>query len=264
MPVSEAVEKLAPWSPTMIDLALDCPYAFRKKYIEHEREVVTSTEDMTVGSVVHQILEWAMRGGVSVDHVLREALAAGAEQLTHEMQLRVRTFREPIKDFTRWMTRFDQAHGVQEKLFEQALAVTRDFALTGYKAPNALLRGKLDLLIYTRHPVAVIIDHKTGLPLPIDRHQHQLQVYSLLVDAHRPGLKGIRTGLHYLRKEPDELGNRTVWAPEYPLAVLRTRIRTEVEEFLERAAANVVSDTPNPTWRCKNCGYQTMCPAMTK
>jgi CRISPR/Cas system-associated exonuclease Cas4 (RecB family) len=264
MSVSDEVLSFAPWSPTMLDLALDCPFAFRKKYVEHEKELTESSEDMNVGSVVHHILEWVARGQVTVDRALQQALESFAEKLTHEATLRVRTFREAVKDFSGWMERCQQQNGIQEKLFEQALAVTRDFTLTGYKASNALLRGKLDLLIYTPHPIAIIIDHKTGLPLPIDRHRHQLQVYSLLVDAHRPGLKAIRTGLHYLSKDPDELGNRTVWAPEYPLPVLRTRIRQEIEECLEHAAANVREPIANPTWRCKNCGYQTMCPAMTK
>ena len=262
MSVSAAARKLAPWSPSMLDLALDCPFAFRQKYVLHEKELVVSSEAMTVGSAVHHILEWALQGKVSVDRALQQAL--DSYELTHEMALRVRTFRNAVKDFIAWVERFNQVHGTQEMLFEAEIALKDDFTLTGYKSPDALVRGRIDLLIYTRHPIAVILDHKTGLPLPVDRHAHQLKLYSLFADAQRPNLKGIRTGLHYLSKDPDEQGNRTVWAPEYPLPVLRTRIREEIEACLTQAAETAAIGEPRPCWRCKSCGYQPSCPAMTK
>lgn len=262
MSVSEAVRKLAPWSPSMLDLALDCPYAFHQKYVLHEKEQVPSSEAMTVGSAVHHILEWSLQGKVNVDRALQQALES--YELTHEMALRVRTFRGAVKDFIAWVERFKQVHGACELLFEESIALKDDFTLTGYKSSDALLRGRIDFLIYTRHPVAVILDHKTGLPLPVDRHAHQLKLYSLFVDAHRPNLKSIRTGLHYLSKDPDEQGNRTVWAPEYPLPVLRTRIRQEIETCLTQATETAATGEPRPCWRCKSCGYQPTCPAMTK
>jgi CRISPR/Cas system-associated exonuclease Cas4 (RecB family) len=261
MSVSTAVQELAPWSPSMVDLALDCPFAFRQKYVLHQKEAETSSEAMTVGSAVHHILEWALQG-VSVDHALQQALESYV--LTHDMALRVRTFREAIKDFLGWMERCRRQNGIQEQLFEAELAVTSDFTATDYRAKNALLRGRIDLIIYTQYSIAIIIDHKSGLPLPVDRHRHQLQIYSTLVDASRPQLKGIRAGLHYLRKDPDELGNRTVWAPEYSLPVLRTQVRREIEGCLDQAAENAAKGEPSKSWRCKNCGYQSVCPAMTK
>jgi RecB family exonuclease len=259
-----AVMELAPWSPSMADLAIGCPQAFHRKYILKEAPIETAAAESSVGTLVHRILEWTLRtqGPLTLEEAYRHAY--DTLDPPYEIYLQARTYRDAVKDFLVGMDHFKEKFGVTETFVERKLALAPDFKLAKYNAnrgpDKALIRGVIDYIVFTKDGKAAIFDHKTGAVKPISMYDSQARVYSLFADALFPRLRYTRMGIHYVGADPNAGGGRTVWAPEYPIETVRTRFRQELIGYLNEAAKDAQLDEPRKSWRCNYCGYRPVCP----
>lgn len=259
-----AAMDLAPWSPSMADLAIGCPHQFRRKYIDKEPPVETTAFESSLGTFVHRLLEWTLRpqSPMSID----EAYRHGYDTLDppYELYMQARTFRDAIKDFVKRIAALKEDKGCVREYTEVKVALLPDFTLGTYNQmkgqPKALIRGVIDYILFLKTGQAAIFDHKTGAVKPISAYDSQARVYSLFADALMPGVTCTRMGIHYVGTDPNVSGGRTVWAPEYPIETVRTRFRQELIAYINEATKQAQSDEPRIGWRCNYCGYRTVCP----
>lgn len=86
------------------------------------------------------------------------------------------------------------------KYCEYEMAVTVDLKPCGFRAPNAWARGITDLLIVDDDALtAWVLDYKSGSDKYPDKDQ--LTLMSLLVFAHFPHVRMVRSGLLFVVKE---------------------------------------------------------------
>ena len=262
--LDSAAMELAPWSPSMADLAKGCPQAFRRKYILKEAPIETTAAESSVGTLVHRVLEWTLRPKAPLS--LEEAYRLAYDTLDppYEIYMQARTYRDAVKDFLVGMDRFKEEFKVTEALVERKVALSPEFKLAKYDVnwgnDKPLIRGVIDYIVFNKHGQAAIFDHKTGAVKPISMYDSQARVYSLFADALFPGLKFTRMGIHYVGSDPNSGGGRTVWAPEYPIETIRTRFRQELIVYINEATKDSKSDEPRKSWRCNYCGYRPVCP----
>jgi hypothetical protein len=259
-PLPEAVMKHAPWSYSKASDALTCPLKFHKKYIKRERAMVPEARETTVGTVVHKILEWTDMG-MSIDEAFRKA--AESMDFTYEVGLEVQTFRGAVEEWVQGLAQFCTKHRVLKKYPEKKIGLDQHFMITGYDdKTNCLVRGKIDLTLFTGHRRGVVIDHKSGAFKKIEYHQDQLELYSIMADALVKGLVSVRAALHFIGADKNANGKRTTWLPEYSVEVVRTHFIQKWTELLIRATAVAEDPDPQPKacWLCNFCGYTAVCP----
>lgn len=87
--------------------------------------------------------------------------------------------------------------GTATVLTEQNLAITRNFAPTGYFDNDVWFRGKLDV-VKISGPVALVADWKTGKVL---EDGVQLALFAQCLFAHHPQVQKIRTEFIWLKYE---------------------------------------------------------------
>lgn len=254
--IPETVLQLAPWSYSMAEAALMCPHLFHRKYRLKEKGTKPESTATTVGNVVHKILEWAIMGA-PVDKAMAQAIEQ--RQLTYDVEMQVRTFRDAIGDFIRGLEAFDKKYGIKKKFAERKIGLDTNFKLAEF-FKGCFFRGVIDLTIVTRDNWGVIIDHKSGALKSIDKYKDQVEAYGLFADATFPGLVGVRAAIHFVGADPNEKGTRTAWAPHYSIEDVRTQFRTNLITMLQRATDNVQnSQEPRKSWKCDYCDYQPTC-----
>ena len=258
-----AVLSLAPWSPSMADLALECPHAFHRKYIAKEAEVEAKGDAASIGTLVHRIFEWTLRTNqpMGLDAAFKHAFET--LEPPYEVYLQARTYRDAIKDFLVGIERYKEKFKVAQSFTEYKLALTPEFTrgeYSGKESRRPLVRGIADYLVITESGSVAIFDHKTGAVKPISMYGSQELVYNVCIDAMLPGVKYTRLGIHYVGADPNTGGGRTVWAPEYPVEAVRTHLRQKLVDYLNRAAQAAQGDEPHKSWRCNYCGYRSVCP----
>lgn len=257
--VSSLILKYAPWSYSKVTDALSCPLKFHKKYILKEKPVIPDEVETTIGTVVHKILEWTDQG-MPVATAFNTAI--NTLDLTYEIELSIQTFRQAVVDWVDGLATFCQTQRVIKRYSEKKVALTQDFKLTGYWAADCMIRGNVDLMMFTGNGTGVVIDHKTGALKRIELHQDQLELYCLMADALVKGMRSVRAAIHFAGADPNTKGKRTQWLPEYSVEVVRTTLRKKWLDILNNAAE--IADIPNPTpkegWMCNYCEYRPICP----
>jgi hypothetical protein len=256
--IPEHVQELAPWSYTMADKALTCPYAFHKKYRLKEKETGEESTAMVVGKIVHSILEWVTQGA-EIDRAF--ANATQVYKMTYDVSQEVPCFREAVEDFAASLERFDKKIGIVKMFPERKMAVNCDWKPVKFLDKSGLFRGIADLTIITKRACGIIIDHKSGAVKPLDKYLQQLQGYSVFADVTVPNLRTTRGAVHHVGADKNEKGTRTMWGPEYSVEVVRTKFRKDLVTYLTRAAdAATESREPKKCWLCGFCGYKQDCP----
>lgn len=255
--IPKHVLDLAPWSTSMANLAVQCPYAFTLKYRKRQKAVDPTPESQTIGNVVHKILEFAIQG-VPVGHVFKQVLPTF--DLTHNMRETVMTFRDAIEDFVKRMEGFKAQFKVKEAFPERKLSITPTFTKTGFFDKKGLFRGVVDVTMILGDNRCVVLDHKTGAHKPISMHQDQLEGYAVLLLANYPTITSVRAGLNYVGGDPQPNGKRIVWAREHTKETITTRLQQSLVKQLTKAADSAKSDEPRKGWMCNFCGYKAVCP----
>jgi hypothetical protein len=254
--VPDSIVKTGPWSYSMAECALLCPSLFHRRY--RLKEKVQKLEDTatTVGQVVHKILEWVIMGA-AVDKAFVQVTAS--QNLTYELEMQVRTFRNAIEDFIRGLETFDRKVGIKQKFAERKVGLDTQFKLAPF-FNGCFFRGVVDLTIVTRDNWGVIFDHKSGTLKTIDHYADQVEGYGLFADAMVPGLRGVRAAIHFVGSDPNEKGTRSVWSPSYEIETVRTTFRQNLIYMLQRAVDRTLTDRkPNKTWKCNYCDYKPTC-----
>jgi len=242
----------------MANKAHTCPFAFHQKYVAKEKAKEAPRIDNQVGTAVHTILELCVRGA-TIDAAYQKVVSDG---LLYEVEISIHNFRVAIEEFLAGLERFKTKFKVVKVYPEKKLGLTKDFTATDYwnKKDDCLIRGAIDLTLLTGFKQAAIIDHKSGAKKELSTYDHQVGVYSLLVDAYVDNLRAVRTGIHYVGASKNRNGTRTEWAPEYPIETVRTRFREDVTQWLNEAAEHAQTTVAKESWMCGFCGYQHLCP----
>ena len=263
MDISTDILKLAPWSISMASTATTCAHAFHNKYTRKIKEAqADDTAAALVGTVIHKVLELAVQ-----KIPFEKAWATGLESyaLTMDVKDQVLTFRTAVEDFLERIEKFKKNFGVTTVIPERKVAITPKFSKAGFFDKGGLLRGVVDLTLVTSDGRVVVIDHKTGAKQDISKHAPQLESYAVMLQASMPGIKSVRSAIHYVGASPDERGSRTVWAAEYQADEIINTLRPRVIQTLQ-SAADSVSENQEPNkdcWLCRFCGYKSTCPAYT-
>lgn len=260
MEISKEILDLAPWSTSMANLAIACPWAFDTKYRKKQKSVEPAPEQQTVGNVVHKILEFAVQD-VPLSRVFKQVLPSF--DLTHNVKEMVLTYRDVIEDFLQRLVNFKKQLKVTKLFPEQKLAITPTFTKCHFFDKGGLFRGVIDLTLLLADKRAVVIDHKSGAPKEIRHHQDQLESYAVILTSQMPEITAVRAGLNSLGGDPLPNGKRIIWAREHSAQHINTNLRSSLIKFLTKAATSAQSDEPRKGWMCNWCGYKSICPLYT-
>lgn len=249
----------APWSYSKANLAHTCPLSFHKKYIKKEKELVPVRKETQVGTVVHKILEW-VDGGLSIDEAY--AKAANHYSMTYNVSLEIHTFRDAVEDWVRGLSSFCNSFKIKRKIAEASVSLDGSFKVTRYRSKDCLIRGKIDLVLFSKGKHGVVVDHKTGAVKALELHAPQVELYSIMADALEPNLQSVTGAIHFVGADKNNKGSRVSWMNRWGIDTVRTDFRQRLIEFLVKAAEVYEQGDPQPvkSWLCDFCGYKPTCP----
>jgi RecB family exonuclease len=214
------------WSPSRLKSFETCPHQFWHYEILRDVQKPDS-EELRHGNVIHN----AFAAYVSLGTPLPPDLVTP----THES----------------FLQKLAKAATAGRVRVEQSLALTRTYATTEWRSPNAWFRVRLDY-VDLRGSLAIVLDYKTGKPRPDDRLQLQLQAAAVF--AHAASVTTIRAGLWYI--ESDEKPALNLAREEVP------DIWAAVEPRVEAMADAIAQDRfpPVPNHLCRRHCAVTSCP----
>jgi len=237
--------KYAPYSHSRLLCGL-CPWAFSRHYIEKVPEV-GSQENLMVGGIAHEIAEY-------IGNHPNEAIVP--DMLVNQFITPFVSHRH--KDLTDWtrlfLSRFkySQEHVVG---IEMDLAVDRNTNPCDYDSPDAIFRGKLDMVEIDGH-TARVTDYKTQMNIlnreKIDDH-FQLSLYAWMLHKKYPHLKEIYVQIYYMRYGFAQKSIR----PLELLADVQKELKLRI-----MAIENYADFKPRPCEFCSICSYKTICPVL--
>lgn len=249
--------KYGPYSPSRLDTA-NCGYAFKRLYIDTDKQKRIESLPQARGSAVHEVLAHLTQELVQsktpsfTDQFLRslvaEAIAmhpAAAQETKEILQMTRLYLLNPPDPLT------------ADAEIEQDLAVTiedGEFVPCDYDDPRAYARGRVDIkMISDDLTHAIIYDHKTQ-PHIETADTFQLGFYAWLMFKTHPFLEEVQTILHFARY--GKYSQPYVWRREELLDI--------EDEIITRVTLNETrtdwSATPNK--HCQYCPFLSECPAM--
>lgn len=147
----------------------NCPRQFHEVRIK-KAWPKEETEQTLYGTQLHEAMEFAVRDGTPLPKQF--------------------DFMQPVLDSLMSMP--------GDKYAEMELAVKADLTPCAYDAPDAWMRGIIDLAL-VKAPKAHIIDYKTGSNKYPDKDQ--LTLMALLLFAHYPEIELVKSALLFVLKE---------------------------------------------------------------
>lgn len=244
------LDAFAPWSISKSDLAAKCGRAFHLRYVQKLPR--STSEASRVGTAAHRVQELLLQGMEP-----RAALAQGlaeAVDLTAKEVLAVEAMLPRMVTFVERLARFKEKMGVIEESFERKMAITKKFQYADDDSPDVFVRGVIDYEGYTKSGYAIVIDHKSGREHPVEKYAKQLDLYAILEEAARPGIRGVHAALHYI-----PTGN-IVWHHLRPAEVIRKTLRPHMMEYLTARANSLKNFEPRVNDLCGWCDYLAHCP----
>lgn len=242
----------APWSPSKIDTAAKCGKAFEYRYIIKPEGALPKGSAARVGTTVHRIQELAIRG-TEIKVAADTAIAEDSELTNIETQ-DVLSFLPSVEAFTKKLKIFSGKHSVKEVLTELKLGMTADFIPCDYDAPNALIRGIIDVCIVLEDGHVVIIDHKSGKLKPISAFNKQLNIYTLLTYAKYQETTGLQCAINFMAHDKIDWGEPR--KPGYVTKVLQPWFMTYLNTQVQRLKGFEARVSPLCGW----CDYRDICP----
>jgi hypothetical protein len=233
-------------------MAATCSLAFKYRYVD-KLETGPKGAAAAIGVAAHKAQELHL-AGIKIGQALDEAIDESKDVLTENEIEKVKSFAYAIESFTKKIDDFKVKHKVAEVLVEKKFAITPDFQPCDFFDERGMLRGVVDFCLLLESGHAVIIDHKTGKPRPIDYYGAQLDTYAVMAKVHYPELKGVQYALHFMAS------SEIVWAPP--------KSATHVVDVLYPWLLNYVIQRENfvktyvakPGFYCKWCDYRNVCP----
>jgi hypothetical protein len=192
--------KYAPYSSSKLVVA-GCPARFKSQYIDGIK--APGGQRALKGNVIHEcfedlIVRMSENELITTQHVedlLQEKLKKyniTTVELVNECRLSVHGFME-VNDFP-----VDLSTLVGT---EEMLAVKKndqfEWIQCDWDDPEAIYRGKIDVLCVDDQSIGTIVDHKTQKNKERDANTFQMSTYAFLVMKCYPDLKGVRAIIHY-------------------------------------------------------------------
>jgi RecB family exonuclease len=251
-------------SPSRLEAWDRCPAAYRFEYVLGLPQPAGDQGPRLLGSVAHALLEHylqeTLRSGARPPLARVAAIAAGLLERDRVSGAGADVIRQATALVTTWLAQW--AVPVESMVaVEWALAVDRTGARVEWDAPDAFVRGRLDLVtIAGSH--ATVLDWKSGW---LSEDEEGLRIawtpglYSALVWAWAPRLEAVAVEYHYLRTgRIVRVGLTRVDAAETLgwARALATRIGTALAAPDDSAAF-----PPRPSTACGTCPWVNRCPA---
>jgi len=247
------LDRFAPWSISKSDLAAKCGRAFHLRYVQKLPR--TTSEASRVGTAAHRVQELLLQG-LEPKAALAQGLAEAID-LTMKERLAVEALLPNMVSFVSRLASFKDKHGMLDEGFERNMAVSKNFTAVGDDDPSIFARGVIDYDLLTKSDYVVVIDHKSGREHPVEKYAKQLDSSAILIEAARPGIKGVHAALHYIAT-----GN-IVWHHVRPAAVIRKTLRPHLMEYLTTRANSLGNFEPRVNTLCGWCDYLQHCPEGT-
>jgi putative RecB family exonuclease len=251
-------------SPSRLEAWDRCPAAYRFEYVLRLPQPVGDQRPRLLGSVAHALLEEylqeTLRTGERPPLAGVAAIAAGLLAQGRVPDASTDLVREAVALVTRWLAQW--AVPVESLVaVEHALAVDASGRRVAWDAPDAFIRGRLDLVtVAERH--ATVLDWKSGWVSEDDeslRLAWAPGLYATLLWAWAPRLEDVSVEYHYLRTgrvarvalTRGEAAETLGWA-----RALASRIAAALAAPDDPAAF-----PPRPSTACGTCPWVNRCSA---
>jgi RecB family exonuclease len=259
-----ALSALPRLSPSRLAAWDRCPAAYRFEYVLRLPQPVGDQRPRLLGSVAHALLERylqkALQSGTRPPLATVSALAAPLVDAGDVPDASTDLIREAAELVTGWLAHW--AVPVEHLIgVEHALAVDASGRLVAWDAPEAFIRGRLDLVgIEKQH--ATVLDWKSGW---VSEDEEGLRVawapglYAALLWAWAPRLEAVSVEYHYLRTgrvarvalTRADAAETLAWA-----RALASRIGAALTSPDDSSAF-----PPRPSTACGTCPWVNRCPA---
>lgn len=228
----------------------DCPHQL---WLSEKGVEQTDALNLNVGKYVHSVIEhyikYCIDCTIQSDIMFIPEIARSVYTTQYQATIPFSVARETQRNI---LDTFSDCHVVPNaKAFigsELRLAVCDGFLPVKYDAPDAWLRGIVDLAYYTDATTIRVVDYKTAWHVEPDWRQGK--IYAALAFAHYPEVDTVEVEFDFLRfnvQRTDTFGRDTD-LPEIE------------EEILEVAEAISLSNgEPRPGAACDKCRYIEHC-----
>lgn len=228
----DLLKKHGPWSTSKVGKIEVCPLSYELKYRKKLDEGPSGWEARS-GTALHSVLEYGLRMDMPDEkRVLTEVKDYDAsdpptvvpvpshteadlsERLPYLLDLFAKAPRNKLspeelswcrdllprcRSFVLNMQRIAEKYGTEKFYLEHKAALDENFNICGFGAPEALVRGIIDLSFITRDKMFVVIDHKTGKPKELVKYGDQLRLYALFgIEAH-PDVESVQCGINHVQ-----------------------------------------------------------------
>jgi RecB family exonuclease len=258
-------EKLPRVSPSRLEAWDRCPAAYRFEHVLRLPQPIADQRPRLIGSVAHALVEAYVREAHASDirRPLNRLPALARDLVTqHALPDEARTAltREATALLSTWLARgvIPLEHAVA---VEHALAINADGRHVEWDAPDAFLRGRLDLVAVDGRQ-ATVYDWKSGWLTEDDETLPWVWApgcYAALLWAWAPRLDAVTVEYHYLRTRRVA---RTTFARADAIETVawaRT-IAARMADALARPD-DPVAFPPRPSTACATCPWVNRCPA---
>jgi RecB family exonuclease len=251
-------------SPSRLEAWDRCPAAYRFEYVLRLPQPVGDQRPRLLGSVAHALLEDylqnTVRTGARPPLARVAAIAAGLLEHGGIPGASGDLIREAAELVSRWLAQWTVPVETIVAV-ERALAVDRHGTHVEWDAPDAFVRGRLDL-VSVMGPHAIIRDWKSGW---VSEDEDSLRVawapglYAALLWAWAPRLEEVSVEYHYLRTRRtarvalsrSDAIETLAWA-----RALAARIAAGLA-----APEDPEAFPPRPSTACGTCPWVNRCPA---
>ena len=258
------VERLPRVSPSRLEAWDRCPAAYRFAYVLRLPQPVADQSPRLLGSVAHALVETYVREAQTtgtpppLDRLpaLARALLSGKALPEATTAGLAREATELVRAWlSRWAVPLAHTVGV-----EHALAIDAEGRRVAWEAPDAFLRGRLDLVTVEGRQ-ATVYDWKSGWLTEDDeglRRAWAPGCYAALLWAWAPRLETVAVEYHYLRTGRVTQATFAPADAAETLAWVRT-IGARIAEALARPD-DPAAFPPRPSTACATCPWVNRCP----
>ena len=264
--LSEKAISLAPWSPSRLNTADDCPFRYNCEVNKLPIKTFPDDTDARIGTALHTYIEILLsdpKRALSKDFIYS---LFEDNSLTHKEVTRFNLLKESAETSAKRIIKFKKSHNITDDNFhvELGLAINHKFEPTKFLGDDVFLRGKIDLAMLTPEGVIAVLDHKSGTYSEItDHYKKQLDAYMILYyyAYHRVKAndKRVKSFVGYLNAiggdSPDILRSDEVLFEEFD-----EKIKSKFIEYINRVSDSLESNEAKPGNHCKYCSFIDKCP----
>jgi hypothetical protein len=233
-------------------MASRCGLSFKYRYIDKIKGGPRGTP-AKVGVTVHLAQELVFQGA-RVQDALAQAIAEVDEVLTHKEEEKCRTFALSLATFKEKVDKFSERYPVKELFLEKKWAIKPDFTPCDFFDNDGMIRGIVDMGILLENGFLVIIDHKSGRMHPMSHFGKQLDVYSIMSQAHYPDVKGVQCALNFMAHD------KVAWGKPKSTKFILDVLRPWLVKYLNDRATGLEKFPAKMGFHCKWCDYRDLCP----